>query len=278
MSSLLFYKNVAPLNVESHLNLKMRAPKNLEFCADTTVVPILASEFIEIGKSMPIAFLRLEDQSLLPVALVGLPDQKNVFLTADYKWKTPYIPAFVRRYPFIFAQSGPEELTLCVDMNYEGLNQEDGDLLFEQKENGVEPGQLVKSALEMTAEYQRQHITTTQFAKRLEELGLLIDSTAKANLPEGEPYELTGFLVVDREKLMNISEELIRGMFLSGELELIYAHLHSLGNILELLRKNTESAAVQKPAEENMVSSAIKKGTVLGKKILTKRAPAKDKA
>jgi len=277
MPSLLFYKNVIPLNKDIHAKLKLKNLSSFAFSADTTVVPIVGSEFIEVAKRMPIAFLRLEGGSLLPIALVGLPNQKNVFLDASQSWVTPYIPAFVRRYPFIFAETGPDELTLCLDMDYAGLNEEDGEPFFVEKDGNVEPSAFVNAALQMVSEYQRQHILTTQFAKKLENLGLLVDSTVKANLPQGEPYELTGFLVVDSEKLRQISDEALKDLFLTGELDLIYAHLHSLGNILELLRLNAVPIEVQKdtsvanPATtESKAATVAKKTAVLGKKILKK--------
>jgi len=279
MASLLFYKNVEPLNKDIHANLKLKSANNFSFSLNTTVIPILASEFVEVSKSMPIAFLRLEDGGLLPVALVGLPDQKNVFLDANQNWVTSYVPAFVRRYPFIFAESGPDQLTLCLDMDYSGLNEEEGESLFETVGGSLEPTQFVNTALQMVSEYQRQHILTTQFAKKLDALGVFVESTAKANLPGGEVFELSGFLVVDLDKLRQISDETIKELFLTGELELIYAHLHSLGNILELLRLNYGGAENKAgtpgvsaaSSQGSKPAPAAKKSAVLGKKTVKPR-------
>jgi len=275
MASLLFYKNVVPLNKDLHANLKLKASSNASYALNTTVIPIVASEFVEISKHMPIAFLRLEDGGLLPVALVGFPNQKNVFLDANQNWVTSYVPAFVRRYPFIFAETGPDQLTLCLDMDYSGLNETEGQALFETVAGNVEPSQFVNNALQMVSEYQRQHILTTGFAKKLDALGVLVESTAKANLPNGEAVELSGFLVVDLDKLRQISDETIKELFLTGELELIYAHLHSLGNILELLRlnqtltesKDTTGVSDASDAADNKQIASPKKNTVLGKKM-----------
>ena len=275
MASLLFYKNVVPLNKDLHANLKLKSSNNSSYALDTTVIPIVASEFVEVSKHMPIAFLRLEDGGLLPVALVGFPNQKNVFLDASQNWVTSYVPAFVRRYPFIFAETGPDQLTLCLDMDYSGLNENEGEALFETVAGNVEPSQFVNNALQMVSEYQRQHILTTQFAKKLDALGVLVESTAKANLPNGEAVELSGFLVVDLDKLRQISDETIKELFLTGELELIYAHLHSLGNILELLRLNQALTESKDETEGSKASGAVdnkttvtpKKSTVLGKKM-----------
>ena len=69
MASLLFYKNVVPLNKDLHANLKLKASSNASYALNTTVIPIVASEFVEISKHMPIAFLRLEAVSYTHLTL-----------------------------------------------------------------------------------------------------------------------------------------------------------------------------------------------------------------
>lgn len=234
MTTLLFYKNVVALERELHKSLKIKPVNNLNFAAEATVLPIVVSEFGDIARQGPIAFLRVENNALLPVALVGLPGGKNLYLNAEGKWDAPYIPAFVRRYPFVFAETGPEQLTLCVDRDFEGFNEEEGEALFEE---GGEPGALIKSALEMLSEFQRQNTLTQGFVKRLEDAGVLMEADANATLGDGRSFTLQGLLVVDENKLRQIPEATLKEWFASGELGLIYAHLLSIGNLLELLRR-----------------------------------------
>src|SRR3990167_5612436 len=54
----------------------------------------------------------------VPLALMGLNEGVNVFVDDEGKVTQPiYIPAYVRRYPFLLAKLNPnsEELSLCFD-------------------------------------------------------------------------------------------------------------------------------------------------------------------
>lgn len=234
MSNLLFYKNVVALNTDQHRNLKMCSVGSFSFACEATAIPIVAGEFADIARQSPIGFLRADDGAIMAVTLVGLPGGKNLYVDDSGRWSAPYVPAFVRRYPFVFAESGVDQLTLCVDEDYDGFGKNDGQLLFE---SDGQPGGIVKDALALLTEFQRQHEMTRRFAKRLEESGLLMEATASASLPDGSNFTLQGLLVVDESKLRNIPEALMKECFGSGELGLIYAHLLSLGTLLELLRR-----------------------------------------
>jgi hypothetical protein len=240
MTTLLFYKNVVALDRELHKSLRIKPAENLNFAENATALPIVIGEFGDVARQGPIAFLRSDDKVLLPVALVGLPGGKNLYLNAEGKWNAPYIPAFIRRYPFVFAATGEDQLTLCVDRDFEGFNETEGDVLFEE---GGEPGALIKGALDMLGEFQRQNALTQSFAKRLEEADVLMEATASATLDDGRNFSLQGLLVVDESKLRKIPEATLTAWFASGELGLIYAHLLSLGNLLELLRRQPAPAA-----------------------------------
>ena len=237
MTTLLFYKNIVALDREQHKSLKIRPARHMKFAGEATVLPIVVGEFFEIARQCPIAFLRLEDQSLLPVALVGLPGGKNLYLDEKGQWNAPYVPAYVRRYPFVFAETGPDQLTLCIDHDYEGFNEKEGVALFEE---GGKPSALVQGALDMLSEYQRQSALTQAFVQRLQAADILIQANANASLSDGRSLSLQGLLVVDDKKFRAIPEGTLKDWFASGDLGLVYAHLMSMGNLLELLRRQPD--------------------------------------
>jgi hypothetical protein len=45
-----------------------------------------------------------------PIAILGLKTDQNSYLDSEGRWKARYLPAFVRRYPFVFSQSNEPEL------------------------------------------------------------------------------------------------------------------------------------------------------------------------
>ena len=94
---------------------------------------------------------------MAPVALLGLRNEENLFIVGDGSWNACYIPAFVRRYPFVFAETGEEgQRVACINASFSGFSCGDGEALFE---NG-EATQILTQAIDFLEEYQKQHIST----------------------------------------------------------------------------------------------------------------------
>ena len=240
MAALMFYEDVAALDRELHRDLKLRPLANLSFAAAAPAVPIVAGEFADVAREYPIAFLPRQRGGLLPVALTGTGDRRNLFVDAKGQWNARYVPAFVRRYPFVFAETGTDRLTVCIDETWPGFDEEEGEALFDAD---GEPSPMLQGVLDMLAGYQRQVAFTEGFAARLAAAGVLTEATAHADLADGRTLDLQGILVVDEAKFRALPDATIKEWFASGELGLVYAHLMSLGNLLELARRLPASAA-----------------------------------
>src|SRR5690348_16845109 len=77
----LFYKAIEPLNVTQHGKMKVRAiPATPEISA-THAIPLTVDEFTLVQRHYPIVFSIGE--SPIPMALMGLNEGVNVFLSAD---------------------------------------------------------------------------------------------------------------------------------------------------------------------------------------------------
>lgn len=244
MTTPLFYQRVVQLDRELHSKLRLRASANLAFAAETALVPLLSNEFFHAAREYPIAFVRDSEQRLLPVVLTGVPGGRNVYVDAAGQWQARYVPAYVRRYPFVFAETGTDQLTVCFDEACEALNASEGQPLFE--ETG-EAGPALRPALALLTEYQRQALLTQTFMQRLDASGLMMEANAKADLTDGRSLALTGFWIVDESRLKDLPEATVKDWFATGELGLVYAHLMSLGNFLELARRQPEAQREPQP-------------------------------
>lgn len=111
----LFYTKPEPLEATRHKGLALKKDFGLGFAKGANAVPINMIEFPQICHFYPIAFA--PDANASPVAILGLRDGENLFLNTKGEWLSDtYIPAYLRRYPFIFSeQSGGDQLTLCID-------------------------------------------------------------------------------------------------------------------------------------------------------------------
>jgi len=115
----LFYKAPIPLDGKAHKDLGLQKEFGLGFTREVNAVPINMIEMPQICHFYPIGFS--PDESATPVAILGLRDNENLFLRKDNKWEEDtYIPAYIRRYPFIFSEiPDKDQLSLCIDLNKE---------------------------------------------------------------------------------------------------------------------------------------------------------------
>ncbi|MDX1528901.1 MAG: SapC family protein [Gammaproteobacteria bacterium] len=228
-NQVLFYENANPITKERHRDWFVETGHDYSFAQKTNSVPLTAVEFPSAGREYAIVFAGANEGTTLPVAILGMADAQNLYLTAEGGWKASYIPAFVRRYPFIFATDGEgKTFTLCIDEGFAGCNQEgQGRPLFDDEGGRTD---YLEGVLKFLQEYQVQHQRTQAFIKRLRELNLLEPMQANVALKSGKKHSIAGFQVVSRDKLNALSADAIHDLFKSGALELIYTHLQSLAN------------------------------------------------
>ena len=139
MAEVLFYERPVPLNRTAHKDLRIKGVENLKFALGVHSVPLACTEFPFIARDVPVLFAGPDMQHCGPMALLGLRQNENLFIEADGQWaKGVYIPAFVRRYPFVLAEkpAGTEgdDFTVFLDEAYEGFGKQEGERLF--KEDG----------------------------------------------------------------------------------------------------------------------------------------------
>ncbi len=125
-----FTKNVAVLDREKHSTLRIKPTGDHHFAAKAHAIPLVAAEYVDAGREYPIVFARTTDGKLISFALTGARQDENLYLDANGLWDARYIPAFVRRYPFVFAETGPEQLTVCIDESFPGFNDTEGETLI----------------------------------------------------------------------------------------------------------------------------------------------------
>lgn len=231
---LLIYDRVTAIGSVSHSDVSVEIGGSYAFAAKVNSVPLLSIEFEAAALNHPIVFAR-NGSSLFPTALLGLRPDHNEYVDFDGSWTGGYLPAFLRRYPFIFSRhEGQDEksFTLCLDEAYQGVNREGrGERLFDDA--GVQTPWLDRQ-LSFTVEYQSQFLHTQAFCAHLDRLGLLDDAQAIYRGASGIQGSMGGFSVLNRSRLKQIPEAEMQALFRNGGLSICYAHLHSLQNILKL--------------------------------------------
>lgn len=246
----LFYKNLVPLSSTTHAGFKTRSSDRAPFFAHTHAVPITIDEFIMAQRFFPIVFSAGDNP--VPLGLFGLNEGVNVYTDADGKLRQEtYVPAYVRRYPFMLARLKPEsdELSLCFDPESDMVGAYDeGPPLFD----GDKPSEATRNVLKFCEDFEVAAQRTTAFVKEVQDLGLLIDGEVSIQPNENDqPYIYRGFQMVSEEKLRELRGDQLRKANQNGVLGLMIAHLFSLSLIRDvfgrMLVEGKVPAQVPKP-------------------------------
>lgn len=226
-TQLLFYKEAVPVSSKQHSSVSIDTTQDYSFANGVNSVPLTATEFPFAARDYVIVFAGAETP--MPAAILGLQQDRNLFVSDEGRWQGRYIPAFVRRYPFVFSSSEDgATFTLCVDKEFKGLNDEGrGERLFD--ESGEKTAYLDRM-LDFLQEYQRQFLRTQAFCAKLKELNLLESMQAQVTLPSGSQQSLTGFQVINRDRLKALDAEQLAQLAKTDELELAYLQLQSMNN------------------------------------------------
>lgn len=237
---LMIYETVVPLTRSAHGDLSYKASGSYKFAREMISAPLLAAEFAAAASDYSIVFAE-SGGTPLPVVLLGSGAAENLFVDADGAWKASYIPAFVRRWPFVFSTGADStQYTLCIDETAPGFNRDGrGERLFDA--DGA-PTVFTNQMLSFLRDYQSQHQLTRVLGEKLRDLNLLQAVEARIPVRDQPDRALTGFQVVNRERLRGISADDLGEAFRSEVLELIYLHLFSLRNLDRLREKTAERA------------------------------------
>ncbi|MDP9163305.1 MAG: SapC family protein [Pseudomonadota bacterium] len=229
----LLYNSLEPINHQQHGDKKLVAIESAPHIAEAHAIPATVDEFALLQRTYPIVFSVGENP--VPLALMGLNEGVNTFLDDKGMLTEPvYLPAYLRRYPFLLAQlsEGSDELSLCVDPTSGVIaDGPDGEPIFD----GDQPSARIKEILDFCEQFEAAGQRTGAFMAELVKSGLLMDGEV-AIQPEGseQPFIYRGFQMVDEEKLRDMRGDELRKMNQNGMLPLIFAHLFSLAQIRDV--------------------------------------------
>lgn len=227
---LLFYRNPRPLEATRHANKRLRRGGTFAFARTSNSVLLTAGEFTAAAPHFPIVFTM--DDPAMPVALLGVTGNTNQLVDANGRWQAnTYIPAYVRRYPFVFMEDTERKrFTLCIDEGSDWLTDGEGDPLYVDGK----PGPVVEQALKFCSDFQGFYTITREFGAALVREKLLVERRAEFRAADGKQSALSGFRIIDEQALQKLSDETFLDWRKRAWVPLIYSHLFSLTRMGEL--------------------------------------------
>ncbi len=222
----LFYENPVALHPQAHGQAGLLDHLNYGFAARTNAVPLTMSEFPMAALNYPIAFTI--EGGVRPVAVLGLRDDENLFVDRAGDWtQGAYIPAYVRRYPFILSEYGEGEgVQLCIDDTPKVLVREGGQRLFQ----GEEPTPMLEKAFNFCRSVHAADLATSPFVEALIACGVLEARSAEVEMPDGGKINMAGFASIDEAKFRSLPDEVFLTLRRQGWITAIYAQLQSTLN------------------------------------------------
>lgn len=243
----LFYNGLEPLSSETHAQYKVKPSTVAPFLANQHAVPLTVEEFPLVQRHMPIVFSSGDDA--IPLALMGLNEGVNVFLDDSGKLieESLYVPAYVRRYPYMLARLTPDaqELSLCFDPTSPTIGAfDEGDALFD----AGQPTELTRNILQFNENFEQAAARTAQFMNEVRELGLLMEGEVTIQQDGVEqPFIYRGFQMIDEQKLVDLRGDQLRKISQSGLLPLLYAHLFSLSLMRDIFARQVRLGKMPQP-------------------------------
>ena len=235
------YTELAPLQKTDRVLIPHGATP--EFCRSVNALALCAAEFVAAAHDYPIAFAASGAGAYTPVAILGLADRQNLFVSERGEWQPDtYVPAFVRRYPFCIARLAGDgeprtQRLVCVEKAYidrQGL------ALYDEAGQPSATWQSIERLLE---QYENDLELTGQMCAMLAKLELFSPFEFQVKQGDTAAFTLKGMHRIDEKKLAELRPANHKALVTKGLMGRIYAHLHSLENFARLYTRALARAA-----------------------------------
>ncbi len=236
------FQDIVPLHKSQGVKLP-EANTLPAFVQTTNAMPISYAEFAPACHDYPLVFVSSDQgKTYAAVAVLGLANGENLFVTNGQWQPEVYVPAYVRRYPFCMARvnlDNQEQANrlICIEKSYVA---DDGEKLFDDK---GEPTARWKNIEQLLREYEADLERTREMCAILADYALLEPFTLQAVLKSGGAMNLGGMYRVEEKKLEFLNAAQHKNLLKKGIMGRIYAHLLSLDNFARLLVKKDAAAA-----------------------------------
>jgi hypothetical protein len=247
MPELLFYQKPTRLNTVTHGKLRFTPLSNFEFASKVNSVPLIAAEFPIACRQYPIVIIGGPNGTLSAQAVLSLEQDRNSFLDETGNWTATYVPAFIRRYPFVLADipGKPDDFDVAYDEASGSFDKKKGDPLFD---DGGSPTKFLQEQIDFLRLFHAESKRTQEFLEVLKKEDLLtpynVDIVRGADHAR---FAIRSAMVINETKLQNLPSEKASTYLKNGFLALMYAQLISLQSLLALANRAGDQTTSKTP-------------------------------
>lgn len=224
----------------THRHLRVRSERSAALGDARQSALALPAEFRQLQAHFPIVFQLVEgDAGFQPVALFGLEEGQNLFLT-DTGWDAPVVPMALQRDPFMIGRAPDDTLQLHIDMDSPRIvRPEEGEVgtaIFMPHGGFSDYLDHVVQLMEHL-HAQAQHLPV--FIEALTRHQLLEPFVIDIETPGGEQGRLSGLFTIHEERLAALPGAALEALAREGHLLPIYMQIASLQQLQALVERQS---------------------------------------
>jgi hypothetical protein len=230
--------NFALLNIDDHQDLRIITDHAAKYGDNVMYAMTFPFEFRSIQAHYPIFFHRDDKGDYYPVALFGFKEGENLFLD-ESGWNADYIPAMIRREPFLIGYQGSEDQdeagkarVMSIDMDHPRVSQDRGEAVFRPL-GGRTP--YLEDAATLMEEIYGGYVHNKTFVAALEEHELIESVTLGITLNDDSQNQLLGFFAINEEKVEQLPGSVLEQFSQQKILMPLFMILASTGNVRNLI-------------------------------------------
>ena len=235
--------NNALLNNVEHQDIRIITGHSAELGDDRMYALTFPFEFRNVQAYYPIMFHQDAKGELYPIALFGFQQNENLFLD-ELGWNAPYIPAMIRREPFLIGYQGSKiqddedkPRVLSIDLDHPRVSKEEGELLF-QPLGGRTP--FLEQMANLMEDIYTGYLHNRIFMDALKEHDLLEAVTLDITLKDGSENQLLGFHTINEDKVQQLPGDVLQQFSENHMLMPLFMVLASMTNLRTLIEIKNE--------------------------------------
>ncbi len=212
---------LSKLNSVQHASLRIIRKYSAALGDNVMTCLAFTTEMRTLQGTYPLLLQRIEGNATpLPVALLGLENNENLFLCASESgWTTEIIPMMMQKGPFYIAKeqdnSGAVRNVIALDERHPKLSLEIGENLFSDAGGH---SLYLERIIALLENIELSHPHKLEFA-----------------LDDGSVHTLTGFYGLDEERLQSLPSDTLHSLHQKGHLLPLFMMLASQSQISRLM-------------------------------------------
>ncbi len=225
------------LNRERHRQLRIKTGYGAALGDAVMYVMTYPMEFRDIQGCYPILFTKDPNTGgFFAAAVLGFEADQNLFLQDD-GWDASYIPALVRRQPFLIATAGEgdnENPVVSLDLDHPRVNQDEGEALFDSEGGATE---FLDQKIALLDKLHRGLQHSRGFIDTLLQHELLEQITLDITFNDGRNKSVQGFYCIAEERLYQLKGDVLESLNQAGYLQPVFMAVASLSRVRDLIER-----------------------------------------